>query len=306
MENLKYNIELLRELAHIRFFEENLAEIYSKQLIRCPVHLAIGHEASAVGVCRNLNSEDKILSYHRSHHHFLARGCSPESLLYELLGSEKGCSGGRGGSVHLSDQKNGFVGSSAIISGILPVSTGIAHGLKIQNKNGIVVSFCGDATIEEGVFFESLNIAKLWKLPLLIVIEDNNLSCYTNKSTRQSIKDYSKIAELFEVPYAFSEGNDVEDIILKSSKLIKSVRSYFTPAILHVNVFRAHEHCGPDKDDHLSYRQNSAEWDLFDPLLFLKNKIDSESFDNTLKEIKNGTDKLFSSIIEEATYAKNF
>ena len=266
----------LFEMASIRYFEENLSRIYSKQIVRCPVHLAIGHESSAVGVCLNLMKADRVLSYHRSHHHYLAKGGSPEKLLYELLGSERGCSGGNGGSTHLYDLENGFLGSSAIISGILPVATGVAHALKLKNEDAIVACFCGDASIEEGVFFESMNIAKLWKLPILIIIEDNDLSCYTDKKTRQAYKDFASVAAVFDIPFITIDGCDVETVANKSKELIDNIKLTSTPAILHINVFRAHEHCGPDRDDHLTYRVVEDVWPMKDPLKRLREDLGEE------------------------------
>jgi TPP-dependent pyruvate/acetoin dehydrogenase alpha subunit len=296
----------LQQMASIRFFEEHLATIYSNQIVRCPVHLAIGHEASAVGVCSNLTKEDRVLSYHRSHHHFLAKGGSPSRLLYELLGHQKGCSGGNGGSTHLYDLDNGFVGSSAIISGILPVATGVAHALKLKKTNGIVVCFCGDASVEEGVFFESLNIATLWKLPLLIVIEDNDLSCYTDKKTRQAFKDFSSIAKLFDINYHSADGSNVEEVFNKSQSLIEEIKEHSRPAILHVNVFRAHEHCGPDRDDHLTYRTLENVWPLNDPLKKLQVQLGHEVSEEILQNAHNEVKKLYLNILGELGHAINF
>lgn len=295
----------LHQMATIRFFEENLASIYSSQIVRCPVHLAIGHEASAVGVCTNLNRDDRILSYHRCHHHFLAKGGSPKSLLYELLGNEKGCSGGNGGSTHLYDFANGFLGSSAIISGILPVGTGAAHALKLKKKNAIVVCFCGDASIEEGVFFESLNIATLWKLPLLIVIEDNDLSCYTDKKTRQAFRDFPSIAKLFDIPFLSADGSNINDVFSKSNSLIEKIKLNSCPAILHVNVFRAHEHCGPDRDDHLTYRTMDKVWLENDPLEKLKKSIGDDISGEIIKSADYEMKNLYQNILEELGFAIN-
>lgn len=292
-------------MSEIRYFEENLSRIYARQIVRCPVHLAIGHEAAAVGVCYNLNKNDKILSYHRCHHHFLAKGGDPTLLLYELLGSPKGCSGGNGGSTHLYDPDKGFMGSSAIISGILPVATGIAHALKIKNENAIMVSFCGDASIEEGVFFESLNIATLWGLPLLIVIEDNDLSCYTDRKTRQAFGGFEEIARLFHIPYLSADGKDINDVFVKSKSLIGKVKLKSCPAILHVSVYRAHEHCGPDRDDHLAYRSPENDWKDHDPLEHLKNAI-GDGAKEILNSAKNNIFNIYQRTLEELGHDADF
>ena len=287
----------LIELLRIRFFEEKIAKIYSSEIIRCPVHLAIGHEASAVGVCNHLNKDDLALSYHRSHHHYLAKGGDPKKLLWELLGDVRGCSGGRGGSTHLTAPEVGFVASTAIISGTLPVATGLAHTLKLKKNNSVCVVFCGDAAIEEGVFFESLNIACLWSLPLLIVIEDNDLSCYTIKKVRQAYSDYSQIANLFSIQYFRAEGSDISDVDQKAQHALAEVRNTSKPVLLDIKVYRALEHCGPEIDDLLAYRsQASGEnlWPQKDPVYNLKNTFSKTEYEQIESQIFAEVENLFS------------
>lgn len=281
-------------LAKIRRFEENLRDTYSLEYVRCPIHLAIGHEASAVGVCSNLTSNDKVLSYHRSHHHFLAKGGDPKELLYELLGDKRGCSGGKGGSTHLIDHSCGFMGSTAIISGTLPIATGMAHAEKLHKTENIVTVFCGDAGIEEGIFFESLNIASLWNLPILFVIEDNDLSCYTNKKSRQAYSSYKKIAELFDLEFSSLDGSQFKKVRTQASEMISKIRETSRPALLHIEVYRHQEHCGPENDSHLNYRDHKSEWPKRDPLEVLK----AENLPTTNSIIENEF-KLMDSLYKE-------
>lgn len=285
----------LADLFSIRFFEEKIARIYSSEVIRCPVHLAIGHEASAVGVCTNLNDKDLVLSYHRSHHHYLAKGGSPKKLLWELLGDSRGCSGGRGGSTHLTAPEVGFVASTAIISGTLPVASGLAHSLKIKKTDSICVVFCGDAALEEGVFFESLNIAALWKLPLLIVIEDNDLSCYSSKKVRQAFTDYSHFSGLFNLKYLLADGSDISDVSEKANLAISDVRKHSRPCILDIKVYRALEHCGPEIDDLLAYRNNADSWPKKDPIFNLKNAFSPDEYEKIRIQCFNAVENLFDS-----------
>ena len=283
----------LTDLFYIRFFEEKIAKIYASEVIRCPVHLAIGHEAAAVGVCSNLNKNDLVLSYHRSHHHYLAKGGSPQKLLWELLGDARGCSGGRGGSTHLTAPEVGFVASTAIISGTLPVATGLAHSLKLKKTNSVCVVFCGDAAIEEGVFFESLNIAALWKLPLLVVIEDNDLSCYTSKNVRQAFTDYTRIAELYGIKYLLADGSHISDVNDKAAAAILHARVNSSPCILDVKVYRALEHCGPEVDDLLAYRPQNNSWPQKDPIFNLKNNFTDSAFEIIRLKCFNEVERLF-------------
>lgn len=264
--------ELIFQLLLIRKIEEEIGKKYPAGIFRCPVHLAIGQEAVSVGVCSHLSKQDRAFASHRSHHHYLAKGGDAFAMICELAGLENGCSKGHGGSTHLIDESVGFSGSTAIIGGILPVASGMAHSLKLNKEKNIVVAFIGDAVIEEGVFFETLNMAALLKLPLLIVIEDNDLSCYTTKSQRQAYKNYEKISELFGLFYQKADGSDLQDVIGKANEVISYVRSKNLPAILHAEVFRALEHCGPESDDHLAYRLMGDKWPALDPVANLKNK----------------------------------
>lgn len=288
----------LTELFKIRFFEEKIAQIYPQQLIRCPVHLAIGQEAAAVGVCEHLTSQDLAFGYHRSHHHYLAKGGSPQKLLWELLGDARGCSGGRGGSTHLTSPEAGFVASTAIISGTLPVASGVAHSLKLKGSASICVAFCGDAALEEGVFFETLNMACLWKTPLLFVIEDNDLSCYTPKATRQAFKKYSQLAEIFEIPYFAAEGSDIADVSEKAQSAIAHVRKSGSPAIIDIKVFRALEHCGPESDDLLAYRNVAGSWPQKDPIFNLKKYFSEIDYEKFKKICFDSVENLFNAEIE--------
>ena len=289
-------------MARIRAFEENLAAIYPRGLVRCPVHLAIGHEAAAVGVCEALETRDLALGYHRSHHHYLAKGGDPRLLLLELLGDPEGCSGGRGGSTHLKSEESGFLGSTAIIAGTLPVASGVAHAEKLAATGRVTVAFCGDAAIEEGVFLETLNLARLWELPLLVVVEDNDLSCYTPRSQRQGFRDWASVAKLFGIEFRDADGSDVGAVHAAASDLVHSVRSTSRPALLRIPVYRAHEHCGPDRDDALSYRAVEGQWPDRDPIERGLASLDSSSREQAaamLREIRIEEARWFASVLQE-------
>ncbi len=291
----------LATIARIRAFEDLLSGIYLSGHVRCPVHLAIGHEASAVGVCENLNIQDRVFGNHRSHHHYLAKGGSARELLLELIGSEDGCSQGRGGSTHLVSEKVGFMGSTAIIAGTLPVAAGYAHAQKLKNKNDIVVAFTGDASIEEGVTHEVLNMVSLWKLPFLLVIEDNDLSCYTGRSRRQAGEALAPLAAYYGLNYMEADGAHISNIVKTSENMILSAREG-KPGILRVKVFRAHEHCGPDQDNHLSYRSVAGQWPDRDPLLHLMKELGS-SGEKIFLEAKTEMKNLFKEVLKGEGFA---
>src|SRR3989338_9607744 len=181
----KILLSLYRKLLLIRQTEEKIAEKYQEREMRCPVHLSIGQEAVAVGVCDNLKKEDIVYSNHRCHAHYLAKGGNLNRMIAEIYGKETGCAKGRGGSMHLIDLAAGFGGATPIVGNSVPIAVGAAFSNKLKGDKNIAVVFLGDGSTEEGVFHESLNFAILKKLPVLFVCENNLFSVYTNLSERQ-------------------------------------------------------------------------------------------------------------------------
>ena len=171
----------------IRVVEEKIAENYKYNKMRCPTHLSIGQEAVATASALALNKNDISISYHRSHAHYLAKGGSVRKLFAELHGYEEGCSKGIGGSMHLIDLNNNFYGSTAIVSNSIPIGVGLAYSLKINKKKNLVCIYIGDAALEEGVFYESLNFCIIKKLPVVFLCENNFYSVYTHIKHRQPI-----------------------------------------------------------------------------------------------------------------------
>ena len=177
--------DLQQAMFRIRLVEEAIASKYSEEKMRCPVHLSIGQEAIAVGVCANLTNEDLVLSTHRAHAHFLAKGGNLRSMIAEIYGKVTGCSKGMGGSMHLIDKPSGFMGSTAIVGNTIPVAAGLALAFKIQKSSSISCAFFGDGAVEEGAFYESVNFAALHKLPILFICENNLYSVYSGLGVRQ-------------------------------------------------------------------------------------------------------------------------
>ena len=167
------NKSLAESLFRLRMVENEISKRYSHQEMRCPVHLSIGQEAVAVGVCKNLEKEDQVYSTHRCHSHYLAKGGNLQSMISEIYGKKSGCCGGRGGSMHLMDISVGMMLSLPIVASVIPIAVGAAMSKKINKSKTIVVVFFGDAAVEEGVFHESANFASLHNLPILFVCENN-------------------------------------------------------------------------------------------------------------------------------------
>ncbi len=268
-------VKMFANLQLIRSIELLISEKYKEQIFRCPVHLSIGQEAIAVGVSLHLTVNDKVVSTHRSHAHYIAKGGDVFRMLSELIGSPLGCCKGRGGSMHIFDNSVGFMASVPIVGSSLPIAIGLALAEKNLNSKNLVVAFIGDAALETGAFYESLNLAALKMLPLLIVLEDNGYSTFSNKSVRwPTSKNVRETIQGMGVSYLEGNGDDVEEIYKNISNIITRVRSN-NPILLHLNTFRRYEHCGPSLDDKLGYR-STTEIDSYlerDPLKILGNKL---------------------------------
>lgn len=280
-------IQMFVNLQLIRSVELLISEKYDTQIFRCPVHLSIGQEAIAVGVSINLQLEDKVVSTHRSHAHYIAKGGDLFSMLSELIGSPLGCCKGRGGSMHIFDKSVGFMASVPIVGSSLPIAVGIALAEKQLNSENIVVAYVGDATLETGAFYESLNLAALKNLPILIVLEDNGYSTYSNKEVRwPDNKNVRVTIEGMGINYYSGSGDDVDEINTQISEVIHNVRNN-KPSLVHLDTFRRYEHCGPSLDDNLGYRKSEeiTSYIKRDPIEILGNKmINLEIISKTLLE----------------------
>jgi pyruvate dehydrogenase E1 component alpha subunit len=256
-------------MLRIRRVEERIADHYAQQQMRCPVHLCIGQEATAVGTCAALGSEDLVLSGHRSHGHYLARGGDLPALWAELHGKSNGCCRGRGGSMHLVDLQAGFLASTPIVAGSIPVAVGAAWGTRLQDKPGISVAFFGEGATEEGVFFESLNFAALHHLPVLFVCENNLYSVYTPLEARQPAqRDLCAIVAAHGIDAVRGDGNDVEMVHELSTRAVQRIRQGAGPCFVELSTYRWREHCGPNFDNDLGYRDpgEAAQWSEQCPL----------------------------------------
>ncbi|MHA1909350.1 MAG: thiamine pyrophosphate-dependent dehydrogenase E1 component subunit alpha, partial [Candidatus Thorarchaeota archaeon] len=171
-------VGILEKMYLIRLFEEKTAELVESRDIITPAHLYIGQEAVAAGICAALEDEDYVFSNHRGHGHYLAKGGDPQKLMSELLCREDGCSKGRGGSMHIVAPEVGVLGTSSIVGGCIPIGAGAALGIKLRNSNQVSTAFFGDGAADEGVFFESLNFAAIYDLPVLFVVENNHYASH--------------------------------------------------------------------------------------------------------------------------------
>ncbi|OFZ67834.1 MAG: acetoin dehydrogenase [Betaproteobacteria bacterium RBG_16_56_24] len=247
-------LALLRSMLRIRRTEEAIADRYAEQEMRCPMHLCIGQEAIAVGVCAALSKGDVVFSNHRAHGHYLAKGGNLNAMVAELYGHSTGCCGGRGGSMHLIDLDAGFLGSTPIVGGTVPLAVGAAWASSLKQSGQVTVVFFGDGCFEEGVIHESMNFAKLHKLPVIFVCENNNFSVYTRLNERQPERPLYRVAEAHGLAAYAGDGNDVEEVLTISRTAVGLARQGQGPQFIELHAYRWREHCGPNFDDELNYR----------------------------------------------------
>lgn len=248
------SLALLRSMLRIRRIEEAIAERYAEQEMRCPMHLCIGQEAIAVGVCAALATNDAVFSNHRAHGHYLAKGGGLNAMIAELYGRSTGCCGGRGGSMHLIDLDAGFLGSTPIVGGTVPLAVGAAWASSLKKNGQVSVVFFGDGCFEEGVVHESMNFAALHKLPVIFVCENNKFSVYTRLNERQPERPIYRLAEAHGLVAYTGDGNNAEEVLNISRTAVDLARRGQGPQFVELHTYRWREHCGPDFDDHLNYR----------------------------------------------------
>ena len=245
---------IFRMMLFIRRVEERLASEYQKQNMRCPMHLCIGQEAVAAAISQCLSVKDEVYSGHRAHGHYLAKGGSLTGLVAEIYGLPSGCSKGRGGSMHLTDLQAGFVASTPIVGGTIPLATGAAWAASLKGEDKIVAVYFGDGCFEEGVIHESLNFAALHNLPILFICENNNYSVYTNLQTRQPPRSIAAVARAHGIESASGDGNDALECYDLAREAIEAARAGRGPRFLEFSTHRVLEHCGPNDDEQLGYR----------------------------------------------------
>jgi len=232
----------------IRKFEEKVAQLVSLKEIICPCHLYIGQEAVAAGVCANLRKDDWVLSTHRSHGHYIAKGGGLKALMAELYGKATGCSGGYGGSMHLASPEIGMPGSSAIVAGTVPLAAGAALAFKLQKKDSVAVAFFGDGAVDEGVWYETLNFASLKKLPVIFVCENNLYSTHMSLTDCLADTTIYKKAAVFNMPGVRIDGNNTVKVYKAAQKAIDDARQGKGPTLLECMTYRWLGHVGSNDD----------------------------------------------------------
>jgi TPP-dependent pyruvate/acetoin dehydrogenase alpha subunit len=261
MKTKEWASDIYYRLVKIRLAEEAIAENYKQQEMRCPVHLSIGQEAVAVGVCAALKDDDIIFSTHRCHSHYLGKGGSLERMIAELHGKQTGCSGGLGGSMHLVDESVGMMGSSAIVGGSIPLGVGAALSIKMSGESDqVAIPFFGDGATEEGVFHESLSFASLHKLPVVFIAENNFVATSSPLVARRPKDNIFRHGEVFGIPGHAVNGNNVVEVYETARKAVEIARKGEGPSLIEARTYRMMGHVGPNEDK-CSGLRTEQEWD---------------------------------------------
>jgi len=283
----QHEVTLLREMLRIRRFEEKCVELYSLGKIRGFLHLYIGEEAVAVGAMQALTPEDRIVSTYREHGHALVRGIPMDQLMAEMYGKANGCSRGRGGSMHLFDISRRFYGGYAIVGGGLPIAVGLALADKMQNLPIITACFFGDGAVAEGEFHESMNLAALWKLPVLFICENNLYAMGTALERHQAQTDIALKAAGYGVPAAAVDGMDVNAVETATRAAIERLRGGDGPYLLECRTYRFRAHSMYDPELYRS-KEEVEEWKKQCPITALEARLRSENqfLDKTRAEME--------------------
>ncbi|WP_395484817.1 pyruvate dehydrogenase (acetyl-transferring) E1 component subunit alpha [Streptomyces sp. KHY 26] len=291
-------------MLRIRRFEERCVELYSAAKIRGFVHLYIGEEAVAVGVNEVLTPEDAVVSTYREHGHALARGITAEAVMAEMYGKTTGCSGGRGGSMHLFDASRRFYGGSAIVAGGLPLAAGLALAGRMRGQNHVTCCFFGDGAFAEGEFHETANLAALWNLPLLLACENNLYAMGTALAREHAQTDLAMRAASYGMPAWAVDGMDVEAVEQAARRAVEGIRAGTGPHFLELRTyrFRAHSMYDPDR-----YRDKAEveQWKARDPINRLTDRMreDGQPVDEELEQIERRITEEIDHAVEAAEKA---
>jgi TPP-dependent pyruvate/acetoin dehydrogenase alpha subunit len=292
--------DFFREMLLIRRFEEKVEERFRAGDLPGFLHVAIGQEAVAVGVCRALEEGDVIASTHRAHGHTLAKGTTPNELMAELYGKLEGCSHGYGGSMHLYDIERGNMGANAVVGGGVPAIVGAALAFQFRGEPRVAVAFFGDGATNIGTVHESLNLAQLWKVPAVFVCEDNHWAESTPAKQHMPIDDISQRAAAYGMKAVKVDGQDVEAVYKATRRALEHARGGKGPVFLAVRTYRLVGHYIGDPQIYRSKEELAKERETKDPLDHLRAKL--ELSDDEVEEIDREVQEIVEASVE---FAKN-
>lgn len=294
----RLRVKLYETLFRIRTAEEAIREHYGEDEMKTPMHMSIGEEGIVAGVVTALGKDAKVLGSYRSHALYLAKTGETRAFFAELYGKATGVARGKAGSMHLSSPEHGHLGASAVVGSTIPLGLGVAYAELKKPRPVMTAVFFGDGAVDEGVFWESLNIGSLWNLPLLYICEDNSLAIHVGAKERHSYKDLGAIVKKFGWNTFYSESTDAEEIYTLTEKAMKSWEKNKQPAFLHLKYYRYLEHVGVNEDFDAGYRSRKEfeVWLKKDPIDLMRKKLLAsgirESYIQNLEErIKDDIEK---------------
>jgi pyruvate dehydrogenase E1 component alpha subunit len=268
--------ETLRTALHrmhvIRKFEEVAEASYSRGLIHGTMHLSIGQEASAVGAVLALRADDYILSTHRGHGHCIAKGADPARMLAEFFGKENGYCRGRGGSMHIADVEGGNLGANGIVAGGLPIAVGVGMSIKAQKQDRVCMVFFGDGAANEGAFHEALNMASIWKLPVVFVCENNKYGMSMDIAKAMAVPNVADRASAYAMPGVALDGNDLPAVTAATRVAVTRARSGGGPSLIECKTYRLRGHSKSDRNLYRTKEEIEA-WRKRDPILRLQGEL---------------------------------
>ncbi|MBC8129866.1 MAG: thiamine pyrophosphate-dependent dehydrogenase E1 component subunit alpha, partial [Rhizobiaceae bacterium] len=266
--------EALRKMHLIRRFEEGAEEAYMRGLIHGTMHLSIGQEASAVGTCVALEESDYITSTHRGHGHCIGKGAEVKRMFAEFFGKESGYCKGRGGSMHIADPSKGNLGANGIVGGGIPIAVGAALSAKMRGTRQVAVSFFGDGANNEGAFHEALNMAAIWKLPVVFVCENNNYGMSTSTERSTAVKDIATRAAAYAMPGVVVDGNSFADVAAASFEAVERARRGEGPTLIEAKTYRIRGHSRSDRNRYRT-KEEIEHWQTRDPIGLFQEELKS-------------------------------
>jgi pyruvate dehydrogenase E1 component alpha subunit len=268
-------LEMYRKMLEIRFFEEKVFDLYAQNLVPGTIHLYAGEEAVAVGVCSHLRKDDYIISTHRGHGHCIAKGADLKRTMAEILGKKTGYCKGKGGSMHIADFSIGMLGATAVVGAGIPIAVGAGLSAILRKTDQVTVCFFGDGASNQGTFHEGINMASVWKLPVVFVCENNLYAMGTRQSIVMAIGNIADRAVAYGIPGVVVDGNDVLAVYEAAGKAVERARKGEGPTLVECKTYRQKGH---SRVDPARYRRKEevAEWLAKDPVKRLREKLLAE------------------------------
>ncbi|WP_428391638.1 thiamine pyrophosphate-dependent dehydrogenase E1 component subunit alpha [Lichenicoccus sp.] len=295
--------EALRRMQLIRQFEEGAEQAYMRGQIHGTMHLSIGQEASAVGICAALGPDDKMTSTHRGHGHCIGKGADPKRMFAEFFGKESGYCRGRGGSMHIADVAQGNLGANGIVGGGLPIAVGAALALRQQKRPDVVVCFFGDGASNEGAFHEALNMAALWKLGVIFVCENNQYGMSTSTERSMSVANVADRAPAYDIPARIVDGNRFADVAEAAFEAVDRARAGGGPSLIESKTYRIRGHSRSDRNRYRS-KAEIEDWITRDPIKMFAEELRALGILDSA-EIARIQDEVAAEIAEGLAFARD-